>query len=53
MDDLLDTESGITPEGITTKVQTYCANSVTNAGDVTFEAHTYCKRETGVQTVEE
>ena len=40
-------------EEITAKMETYSANSVTNARDPAIEARTYCKRETGDQTVEE
>ena len=46
------TESGIVPERITTKVETYGANGVTNAGDLSPVVRTYHKRETWSQTVE-
>ena len=40
-------------KGSPRELKTYGANGVSAAGDVTFVAHTYCKRETGGQTVEE
>ena len=46
------TKSGIALGGIATKVETYSANSVANAGDLTLIVCAYYKMETWSQSVE-
>ena len=46
------TELGIALERIATKVETYSANSVANASDLSLIVCTYYKRETWSQTLE-